>query len=121
MQANFVFEDGKGLIYMLLSPHRGHQPRIARFSSRSAGSKTTSRVVAITTTKEGCQVFDRHQRCNKDGKLTVTPKADTTAEYAGNPAKPTMPAPKPTVTKVVKLIQTGHHQTWFDRLVAWFK
>ncbi|MFW2845154.1 hypothetical protein ACWYXF_15365 [Lactiplantibacillus plantarum] len=39
------------------------------------------------------------------------PKADKTAEYAGNPAKPTMPAPKPTVTKVVKLIQTGHHQT----------
>lgn len=111
MQANFVFEDGKGLIYMLLSPHRGHQPRIARFSSRSAGPKTTSRVVAIITTKEGCQVFDKHQRRNKDGKLTVTPKADTTAEYAGNPAKPTMPALKPTVTKVVKLIQTDHHQT----------
>ena len=172
MQANFVFEDGKGVIYMLLSPHRGHQPRIARFSSRSAGPKTTSRVVAIITTKEGCQVFDKHQRRNKDGKLTVTPKADKIAEYAGKqtktrfvaslptdkvaseltkqgqtytwnnqasngkdktstvkyhtdkpvtPAKPTTPAAKSTVTKVVKMAQTGYHQTWFDRLVAWFK
>ncbi|WP_260203290.1 hypothetical protein [Lactiplantibacillus plantarum] len=37
------------------------------------------------------------------------------------PAKSTTPASKPKVTKVVKMARTGHHQTWFDRLVAWFK
>ena len=51
-------------------------------------------------------------------------KTSTVKYYTDNPvtpAKPKTSAPKPTVTKVVKMTQTGHHQTWFDRLVAWFK
>ncbi|RWZ42587.1 isopeptide-forming domain-containing fimbrial protein [Lactiplantibacillus plantarum] len=154
--------------------------------SASSSAKTddqstskTSKIDAKTMTKEKLATLTYTKDVTADftvkfenGKLTVTPKADKIAEYAGKqtktrfvaslptdkvdseltkqgqtytwnnqasngkdktstvkyhtdkpstPAKPTTPAPKPTVTKVVKMAQTGHHQTWFDRLVAWFK
>lgn len=155
-------------------------------TSASSSAKTddqstskTSKIDAKTMTKEKLATLTYTKDVTADftvkfenGKLTVTPKADKIAEYAGKqtktrfvaslptdkadseltkqgqtytwnnqasngkdktstvkyhtdkpvtPAKPTTPAPKPTVTKVVKMAQTGHHQTWFDRLVAWFK
>lgn len=155
-------------------------------TSASSSAKTddqstskTSKIDAKTMTKEKLTTLTYTKDVTADftvkfenGKLTVTPKADKIAEYAGKqtktrfvaslptdkadseltkqgqtytwnnqasngkdktstvkyhtdkpvtPAKPTTPAPKPTVTKVVKMAQTGHHQTWFDRLVAWFK
>ena len=142
-------------------------------------SGSTSKIDAKTRTKEKLATLTYTKDVPADftvkfenGQLTVTPKADKIAEYAGKqtktrfvaslpsdkadreltkqgqtynwnnqasngkdktstvkyhtdkpvtPAKPTTPAPKPTVTKIVKMAQIGHHQTWFDRLVAWFK
>ncbi|WP_262336049.1 hypothetical protein [Lactiplantibacillus plantarum] len=154
--------------------------------SASSSAKTddqstskTSKIDDKTMTKEKLATLTYTKDVTADftvkfenGQLTVTPKADKIAEYAGKqtktrfvaslptdkvaseltkqgqtytwnnqasngkdktstvkyhtdkpvtPAKPTTPASKPTVTKVVKMAQTGHHQIWFDRLVAWFK
>ncbi|CAL7052449.1 cell surface protein [Lactiplantibacillus plantarum] len=160
------------------------QPSTATSASSSAktddqSTSKTSKIDAKTMTKEKLATLTYTKDVTADftvklenGKLTVTPKADKIAEYAGKqtktrfvaslptdkadseltkqgqtytwnnqasngkdktstvkyhtdkpvtPAKTTTPAPKPTVTKVVKMAQTGHHQTWFDRLVAWFK
>lgn len=106
---------------------------------------TKEKLATLTYTKDVTADFTVKL---ENGKLTVTPKADSELTKQGQtytwnnqapngkdktstvkyhtdkpvtPAKTTTPAPKPTVTKVVKMAQTGHHQTWFDRLVAWFK
>ncbi|MDL2063470.1 MULTISPECIES: cell surface protein [Lactiplantibacillus] len=145
-------------------------------------SGSTSKIDAKTMTKEKLATLTYTKDVTADftvkfenGKLTVTPKADKAATYAGKqtktrftaslptdkadseltkqgqtytwnnqaangkdktntvnyhtdkpatPAKPKNPAtptPKTTVTKVVKMAQTGHQQTWLDKLVAWFK
>ena len=160
------------------------QPSTATSASSSAktddqSTSKTSKIDAKTMTKEKLATLTYTKDVTADftvkfenGQLTVTPKADKIAEYAGKqtktrfvaslptdkvaseltkqgqtytwnnqasngkdktstvkyhtdkpvtPAKPTTPAPKLTVTKVVKMAQTGHHQIWFDRLVAWFK
>lgn len=139
-------------------------------------SGSTSKIDAKTMTKEKLATLTYTKDVTADftikfenGKLTVTPKADKAATYAGKqtktrftaslptdkadseltkqgqtytwnnqaangkdktntvnyhtdkPAIPAKPTPKTTVTKVVKMAQTGHQQTWFDKLVAWFK
>ena len=136
------------------------QPSTATSASSSAktddqSTSKTSKIDAKTMTKEKLATLTYTKDVTADftvklenGKLTVTPKADSELTKQGQtytwnnqapngkdktstvkyhtdkpvtPAKTTTPAPKPTVTKVVKMAQTGHHQTWFDRLVAWFK
>lgn len=145
-------------------------------------SGSTSKIDAKTMTKEKLATLTYTKDVTADftvkfenGKLTVTPKADKAAAYAGKqtktrftaslptdkadseltkqgqtytwnnqaangkdktntvnyhtdkpatpakPKNPVTPTPKTTVTKAFKMAQTGHQQTWFDKLVAWFK
>lgn len=81
-----------------------------RFAASLSKDKTDSEL-----TKQGQTYTWNNQAANgKDKTNTVNYHTDKSA----TPAKPT---PKTKVTKVVKMAQTGHQQTWFDKLVAWFK
>ena len=72
-------------------------------------------------TKQGQTYTWNNQAANgKDKTNTVNYHTDKPATPA-TPKNPAAPTPKTTVTKVVKMAQTGHQQTWFDKLVAWFK
>ena len=66
-------------------------------------------------TKQG-QTYTWNNQASNGKDKTSTIKHHT--DKPTIPAKPTTPAPKPTATKVVKMARTGHHQTWFDRLMA---
>ncbi|MCG0891221.1 cell surface protein [Lactiplantibacillus plantarum] len=100
-------------------------PKADKFAEY-AGKQTKTRFVAslpmdkvdIELTKQG-QTYTWNNQASNGKEKTSTVKCHI--DKPSIPAKPTTPAPKPTVTKVVKMVQTGHHQTWFDRLVAWFK
>ncbi|WP_262339031.1 hypothetical protein [Lactiplantibacillus plantarum] len=84
-----------------------------------AGKQTKTRFVASLPTdkvaseltKQGQTYTWNNQASNgKDKTSTVKYHTDKPA----TPAKPTTPAAKSTVTKVVKMAQTGYHKTWFD-------
>ncbi|MGJ3791710.1 isopeptide-forming domain-containing fimbrial protein [Lactiplantibacillus argentoratensis] len=144
----------------------------SKISKIDAKTMTKEKLATLTYTKDMTADFTVKF---ENGKLTVTPKADKIAEYAGKqtktrfvaslptdkvdseltkqgqtytwnnqaangkdktntvnyqtnkpatpatPKNPATPTPKTTETKVVKMAQTGHQQTWLDKLVAWFK
>nr|WP_243875447.1 LPXTG cell wall anchor domain-containing protein [Lactiplantibacillus plantarum] len=94
-----------------------------------AGKQTKTRFVASLPTdkvdseltKQGQTYTWNNQAANgKDKTNTVNYHTDKPATPA-KPKNPATPTPKTTVTKVVKMAQTGHQQTWLDKLVAWFK
>ena len=94
-----------------------------------AGKQTKTRFTASLPTdkadseltKQGQTYTWNNQAANgKDKTNTVNYHTDKTATPA-KPKNPATPTPKTTVTKVVKMAQTGHQQTWLDKLVAWFR
>ena len=91
-----------------------------------AGKQTKTRFVAsLPTDKVASELTKQGQTCTWNNQASNGKDKTSTVKYhtdkPATPAKPTTPAAKSTVTKVVKMAQTGYHQTWFDRLVAWFK